>query len=54
MNAFVLIDSTQRVVPMLRHGRSSYRRDDEDDDAATEVQTINSLCHKISRWSRMS
>ena len=42
MNAFVSIDTTRRVAPLLRHGRLLlvYRRDDEDNDAATEVQTV--------------
>ena len=47
-----LIDTTQRVAPLLRHGRSSYRRDDEGNDTATEVQTIISFPHKTVSSSR--
>ena len=39
--SFVLINTTRRIAPLLRHSCSLYRRDGEDDDAATEVQTIN-------------
>ena len=39
--SFVLINTTRCIAPLLRHGCSLYRRDGEDDDAATDVQTIN-------------
>ena len=29
MNAFVSVDTTRLVAPLLRHARPSYRRDDE-------------------------
>ena len=41
-DAFISIDTIQRIAPLVRHGCSLYRRDDKDDNAATEVQTINS------------
>ena len=39
--SFFLINTTRCIAPLLRHGCSLYRRDGEDDDAATDVQTIN-------------